>query len=72
MRRRLAGASQGEKDKKRRKDTLSGVFALVNRWYQKIGNTVGKTPEKNIEDALLRLAGELSMEAISKKGGTIR
>ncbi|WP_440553382.1 hypothetical protein, partial [Vescimonas sp.] len=27
-----AGASQGEKSKKRRKDTLSGVFALVNRW----------------------------------------
>ena len=33
LRRRLAGASQGEKGKKRRKDTLSGVFALVNRWY---------------------------------------
>ena len=27
-----AGASQGEKGKKRRKDTLSGVLALVNRW----------------------------------------
>ena len=27
-----AGARQDEKDKKRRKDTLSGVFALVNRW----------------------------------------
>ena len=25
-------ARQGEKDKKRRKDTLSGVFTLVNRW----------------------------------------
>jgi hypothetical protein len=24
--------SEDEKDKKRRKDTLSGVFALVNRW----------------------------------------
>ena len=33
LRRGLAGASQGEKGKKRRKDTLSGVFALVNRWY---------------------------------------
>ena len=30
---RLAGASQGEKSKKRRKDTLAGVFALVKRWY---------------------------------------
>ena len=28
-----ADAQQGEKGKKRRKDTLSGVFALVNRWY---------------------------------------
>ena len=33
LRRRLAGASQGEKGKKHRKDTLSGVVALVNRWY---------------------------------------
>ena len=32
LRRRRAGARQGEKDKKRRKDTLSGVFTLVNRW----------------------------------------
>ena len=32
LRCRRAGASQGEKDKKRRKGTLSGVFALVNRW----------------------------------------
>ncbi len=31
LRRRLAGASQGEKGKKHRKDTLSGVVALVNR-----------------------------------------
>ena len=27
-----AAPRQDEKDKKRRKDTLSGVFALVNRW----------------------------------------
>ncbi len=33
LRRRLAGANQGKKDKKRRKGTLAGVFALVNRWY---------------------------------------
>lgn len=36
-------------------------------FYRKIGNDVGKTPEKTIEDALFRLAGELAMEAISKK-----
>ena len=34
---------------------------------RKIGNNVGKTPEKTIEDALFRLAGELAMEAISNK-----
>ena len=33
--RRWAGAHQGEKSKKRRKDALSGVFALVERWYGK-------------------------------------
>ena len=32
LRCRRAGARQGEKDKKRRKDTLSGVLALVHRW----------------------------------------
>jgi len=32
LRRRRADARQGEKGKKRRKDTLAGVFALVNRW----------------------------------------
>jgi hypothetical protein len=32
LRCRRAGARQGEKDKTRRKGTLSGVFALVNRW----------------------------------------
>lgn len=29
---KCADAHQGEKDKKRRKDALSGVFALVDRW----------------------------------------
>ena len=32
LRRSWADAQQGEKGKKRRKDTLSGVFVLVNRW----------------------------------------
>ena len=41
-------------------------------FYRKIGNNVEKTPEKTIEDALLCLAGELSMETISKRGRTIR
>ena len=36
-------------------------------FYRKIGNNVGETPEKTIEDALFRLAGVLAMEAISKK-----
>ena len=30
--RRQADARQGEKGKKQRKDTLAGVFALVDRW----------------------------------------
>ena len=34
LRRRRADARQGEKGKKRRKDTLAGVSALVNRWYR--------------------------------------
>jgi hypothetical protein len=32
LRRRWATAQQGEKGKKRRKDTLSGVLALVKQW----------------------------------------
>ena len=32
--RRRADARQGEKDKKRRKGALAGVFALVNRWLK--------------------------------------
>ena len=42
LRRRWAGARQGEKGKKHRKDTLSGVFALVNRWYRMMG-TINRT-----------------------------
>ena len=37
-------------------------------FYRKIGSNVGKTTAQTIEDALFRLAGELAMEAISKKG----
>ena len=33
LRRRRAGARQAEKDEKRRKDTPTGVCALVCRWY---------------------------------------
>ena len=50
----------------------SHAAALTLRGAFRNGNTVGKTPEKTIEDALLRLAGELSMETISTKGRTIR
>ena len=40
LRRRRADARQGEKNKKRRKCTLSGVCVPVNRWYrQNIRNT---------------------------------
>ena len=36
LRCRRAGARQGEKCKKRRKGVLSGVSALIKRWYQQI------------------------------------
>ncbi len=40
----------------------------VYLFYQKIGQNIGGRPaEQVIEDALLRLAGELSLEAIHKK-----
>ena len=40
------GARQDEKDKKRRKDTLSGVLALVHRWYY-ASNTSNNTKKRN-------------------------
>lgn len=36
-------------------------------FYRKIGENVGKTTEKTVEDALLRLAREMAMEAIYRK-----
>ncbi len=35
-------------------------------FYEKIGKQAGKTPEQVMSDALFRLAGELSCEAIAK------
>lgn len=35
-------------------------------FYRKIGENVGKSPERTMEDALFRLAGEMAMEAIYK------
>ena len=38
-------------------------------FYRKIGeNAGGLTPNKGMEDALFKLAGELSLNAIHKKG----
>ena len=51
LRRRWAGAHQGEKGKKgkkRRKDALSGVFALVERWYNSIVQT-GVQNKKDVD-----------------------
>ena len=36
-------------------------------FYCKIGEQVGVLPEKVMEDALWKLAGELSLQAIEKK-----
>ena len=43
------------------------VEQLIYDFYGKIGKNVGKTPEQVMADALFRLAGELSFEAIAKK-----
>ena len=43
------------------------VEQLLYDFYGKIGANVGKTPEEVMADALSRLAGELSMEAIAGK-----
>ncbi len=39
---------------------------ILYPFYGKIGRQVGKTPEQVMSDALFRLAGELSCEAIDK------
>ncbi len=42
------------------------VDDILYPFYEKIGKQVGKTPEDVMSDALFRLAGELSCEAIDK------
>ena len=59
LRRRLAGASQGEKGKKHRKDALSGVVALVNRWYnfywtRRKNDDTAKLPRRGAGERLMR------------------
>ena len=36
------------------------------RFYRKIAGSVGRTTEQVLQDALFRLAGELSLEALAK------
>ena len=43
------------------------VEELLLDFYRKIGANVGKTPEQVMTDALFRVAGEMSLEAIAKK-----
>ena len=43
------------------------IETLLYDFYRRIGVNVGKTPEQVMADALFRLAGEMSMEAIAKK-----
>ena len=43
------------------------IETLLYDFYRQIGTNVGKTPEQVMADALFRLAGEMSMEAIAKK-----
>ena len=43
------------------------IEELLYEFYRKIGKQAEKTPEQVMEDALFRLAGELSLEAIAHK-----
>ena len=43
------------------------IETLLYDFYRKIGANAGKTQEQVMTDALFRLAGEMSMEAIAKK-----
>ena len=66
MRRRLAGASQGEKGKKRRKDTLSGVFALtILRRILRIGLPAG------IQSAVFAISNIVIQSAINSLGTVV-
>ena len=38
------------------------------QFYARIGQTVQRTTEQVLQDALFKLAGELSLEALSKVG----
>lgn len=49
------------------KQVTISIEDVLYDFYQKIGETVGRTPEKTMEDALFRLAGEMAMETIHKK-----
>jgi len=39
---------------------------ILYPFYEKIGKQVGKTAEQVMSDALFKLAGELSFEAVAK------
>lgn len=39
------------------------------RFYDRIARTAQLTTEQVLQDALFKLAGELSLEALSKSGG---
>ncbi len=49
-----------------KKVTIS-VDDFLYTFYQKVGENVGKKPEVVMADALFKLAGELSLNAIDKK-----
>ena len=43
------------------------IETLLYDFYRKIGANVGKPPEQVMADALFRVAGEMSLEAITKQ-----
>ncbi|MDO4361508.1 MAG: hypothetical protein Q4C32_03035, partial [Eubacteriales bacterium] len=66
LRRRCVVTHQDEKDKKRRKDTLSGVYALVNRGYYII--IYEKTKSKNRQKKLAPFRFRLAAKTQKQKG----
>lgn len=49
------------------KQVVISMDESLYEFYQKIGENAGREPETVMADALFKLAGELSLQAIQKK-----
>ena len=59
------GARQDEKDKKRRKDTLPGVIALVHRWYRTWYQKWTLTGQNSCQRSVRKVSGSCQKSARS-------